>query len=294
VQRETLDSLKEGVAVFATDGRLKLFNSAFLSIWRLSRLAMAQGPHIGEFISLAKVLYANDATWLTISEIITSLSYQREGAMRIRARPEAGLLARDILSQLKPQMDAIEAELPPGYRIEDGGIEEEALKGERGNAISLMVGLILVVFCLLLQYNSAIKPLLLLDVIEHLEDPEGFLLALRHRSQVPDIDRAPLIVISTPNVAFAAIRLNLLVGRFNYAERGIRSFAVCPGALERTPDWQDHPDPEGRYERMTARIPMRRLGTPEEIASVIAFLAGPGGSYVNGANLVIDGGLTVS
>ena len=54
VQRETLDSLKEGVAVFATDGRLQLFNSAFLSIWRLSRLAMAQGPHIGEFIALAK------------------------------------------------------------------------------------------------------------------------------------------------------------------------------------------------------------------------------------------------
>ncbi len=88
--------------------------------------------------------------------------YQRERAMRIRARPEAGLLARDILSQLKPQMDAIEAELPPGYRIEDGGIEEEALKGERGNATSLMVGLILVVFCLLLQYNSAIKPLLVI------------------------------------------------------------------------------------------------------------------------------------
>ena len=37
VQRETLDSLKEGVAVFATDGRLKLFNSAFAQIWRLSR-----------------------------------------------------------------------------------------------------------------------------------------------------------------------------------------------------------------------------------------------------------------
>src|SRR5205085_7373371 len=37
VQRETLDSLKEGVAVFATDGRLKLFNSAVLQIWRLPR-----------------------------------------------------------------------------------------------------------------------------------------------------------------------------------------------------------------------------------------------------------------
>lgn len=60
---------------------------------------------------------------------------------------------------------------------------------------------------------------LLLDVIEHLAEPERFLLSLRHaaRSDRP----APLFVVSTPNVAFAAVRLNLLLGRFTYAERGI-------------------------------------------------------------------------
>jgi len=65
---------------------------------------------------------------------------------------------------------------------------------------------------------------LLLDVVEHLEDPEEFLLRLRNRSArsaAPGSDRAPLVVLSTPNVAFAAIRWNLLFGRFNYAERGI-------------------------------------------------------------------------
>ena len=50
VQRETLDSLKEGVAVFGTDGRLKLFNSAFAEIWQLSRRTLAEEPHIDEFI----------------------------------------------------------------------------------------------------------------------------------------------------------------------------------------------------------------------------------------------------
>ncbi len=63
---------------------------------------------------------------------------------------------------------------------------------------------------------------LLLDVIEHLADPEKFLLAQRHgyRAQ-PSLGNSPLFVISTPNIAFIAIRLNLLLGRFNYAERGI-------------------------------------------------------------------------
>ena len=63
---------------------------------------------------------------------------------------------------------------------------------------------------------------LLLDVIEHLAEPEEFLLNLRNRSAAVEPARAlPVFVISTPNVAFAAIRLNLLLGRFNYAERGI-------------------------------------------------------------------------
>lgn len=64
---------------------------------------------------------------------------------------------------------------------------------------------------------------LLLDVIEHLRDPEGFMVSLRHRAERPyPLDGEPfLVVLSTPNVAFIAVRLNLLLGRFPYAERGI-------------------------------------------------------------------------
>ncbi len=63
---------------------------------------------------------------------------------------------------------------------------------------------------------------LMLDVIEHLVDPERFLVGLRNGSEVlgRSSERARL-VLSTPNVAFAAVRLNLLLGRFTYAERGI-------------------------------------------------------------------------
>lgn len=92
VQRETLDSLTEGVAVFATDGRLQLFNSAFLSIWRLSRLAMAQGPHIGEFIALAKVLHDDDAAWASILDSVTSISYQREAISGQMVRPDSSVV----------------------------------------------------------------------------------------------------------------------------------------------------------------------------------------------------------
>jgi glycosyltransferase involved in cell wall biosynthesis len=63
---------------------------------------------------------------------------------------------------------------------------------------------------------------LLLDVIEHLAEPEGFLTALRNKSRATAaVRKPPLVVITTPNVAFFGVRLNLLAGRFNYAERGI-------------------------------------------------------------------------
>ncbi|NCN08835.1 MAG: glycosyltransferase [Leptospira sp.] len=58
---------------------------------------------------------------------------------------------------------------------------------------------------------------LLLDIIEHLSEPENFLLNLRNDSPLENYK----IMLSTPNVAFFAIRLNLLFGRFNYASRGI-------------------------------------------------------------------------
>ncbi len=92
VQRETLDSLKEGVAVFATDGRLKLFNLAFAAIWKLSPDALTQRPHIEDFISLARVLYDDARTWTRISRAVTSFSHQREALEGQMVRPDSSVI----------------------------------------------------------------------------------------------------------------------------------------------------------------------------------------------------------
>jgi signal transduction histidine kinase len=92
VQRETLDSLKEGVAVFATDGRLKLFNSAFLQIWRLSRSTLKEGPHIDEIIAQCSQLLADKATWARISRAVTGISDRRQPLAAQMLRPDQSVI----------------------------------------------------------------------------------------------------------------------------------------------------------------------------------------------------------
>ena len=78
VQRETLDSLKEGVAVFGTDGRLKLFNRAFCGIWKIQAGRLKELPHIGEIIAAVQDLYPDAGTWMRIGRAVTAFQDERE------------------------------------------------------------------------------------------------------------------------------------------------------------------------------------------------------------------------
>jgi 3-oxoacyl-[acyl-carrier protein] reductase len=71
--------------------------------------------------------------------------------------------------------------------------------------------------------------------------------------------------------------------------RGITVNTVCPGFVETR---LTETTPEEIKERYVEMTPAGRVGTPEEIAAVIVFLAGASASYVNGAVIPIDGGLT--
>jgi signal transduction histidine kinase len=88
VQRETLDNLKEGVALFATDGRLKLYNTAFAQIWQLSRSTLGEGPHIDEIIAECRTLYDDMPTWARISRSVTGISDRRQPVAGQMTRPD--------------------------------------------------------------------------------------------------------------------------------------------------------------------------------------------------------------
>jgi NAD(P)-dependent dehydrogenase (short-subunit alcohol dehydrogenase family) len=79
------------------------------------------------------------------------------------------------------------------------------------------------------------------------------------------------------------------------AEYGVRVNAVCPGPIDTTMQARAErlaPDPSEFRARQEAAIPQRRYGKPEEVASLVLFLVGDGSSYINGAAITLDGGMT--
>jgi 3alpha(or 20beta)-hydroxysteroid dehydrogenase len=80
------------------------------------------------------------------------------------------------------------------------------------------------------------------------------------------------------------------------AASGVRVNAVCPGPIDtqmsrRITADLDPTDPVGSFERIAAKTPAGRYGRPEEVASVVCFLASDEASYVNGAAWLVDGGI---
>jgi NAD(P)-dependent dehydrogenase (short-subunit alcohol dehydrogenase family) len=72
---------------------------------------------------------------------------------------------------------------------------------------------------------------------------------------------------------------------------GIRVNTVSPGLIDAGMSEPIYADPEARRQR-TAHVPTGRLGTAEDVADAVMFLASPRASYITGQNIVVDGGIT--
>jgi glucose 1-dehydrogenase len=72
---------------------------------------------------------------------------------------------------------------------------------------------------------------------------------------------------------------------------GITVNAIAPGAIETDINRELLRQPE-KLDQLLSEIPLGRLGKPEDVAAIAAFLASPDADYVNGATYFVDGGLT--
>jgi signal transduction histidine kinase len=84
VQGETLDNLAEAVAVFGSDGRLRLHNPAFARMWQLAPDSLAVRPHIETVIDHCRPLYGDETIWQRLRGTVTAI----EGRDAVNGRLE--------------------------------------------------------------------------------------------------------------------------------------------------------------------------------------------------------------
>jgi len=86
VQGETLDNLAEAVAVFASDGRLRLHNPVFARMWRLDPQKLAEHPHIETVIGWCQPLAGENPIWPALRATVTSIDARDPVNGRIERR----------------------------------------------------------------------------------------------------------------------------------------------------------------------------------------------------------------
>jgi 3-oxoacyl-[acyl-carrier protein] reductase len=112
------------------------------------------------------------------------------------------------------------------------------------------------------------------------------------------IGTVSLVEVSGPTMPYRSVKAALvpLVKSLaiDMAPKGVRANMVSPGSiLEDGNTWGRQRDAGSeRYKRMLARNPTGRMGTPQEVAAAVVFLAGTPASFVTGTNFIVDGAIT--
>lgn len=134
MQRETVSTLYEGVAVFGSDGRLKLANPAFRTLWQVSEEQTAAEPHVGALVDLMRPLMMSDeAAWSDLRDRMTRRLLGRDAS--------AGRLHRSDGRVL----DYANVPLPDGsmlihYRDAPGAEAAETFSHRARTALTVVIG----------------------------------------------------------------------------------------------------------------------------------------------------------
>lgn len=105
----------------------------------------------------------------------------------------------------------------------------------------------------------------------------------------------PRNTLSTTGAGAYVAAKHAMIGLTNYlacqiADRGVTVNTISPGMI---PWWESTPERQELWDALADRTPVKRNGRPQDFVTAAVFLSSPQSGFVNGANLVVDGGWSV-
>lgn len=85
----------------------------------------------------------------------------------VSAMPVEGAMASEVMAAARPKLDELSKALPPGYRMEIGGEEEDRVKGFVNLTVVLLISIVAIFLALVFQFRSAVKPLIVFAAVPY-------------------------------------------------------------------------------------------------------------------------------
>jgi multidrug efflux pump subunit AcrB len=161
-------------AISATNGiELTSLRDGNKQIPVVMRMHPEERADVGRLQDLYVYSYANGQKVPLKQVASTSVQLQPERIRRrnhfetitVSAFPVEGVLPSEVLAQTKPQLEALAAELPPGYRMEIGGEDESQRKGFMQVSKAMAISVLLIYLVLAFEFRDPVKPMIVFAAI---------------------------------------------------------------------------------------------------------------------------------
>jgi multidrug efflux pump subunit AcrB len=127
-----------------------------------ARLSQIESLYVNSSQENVKVPLLSLATLKDILETARIRRREHFRTLSILCFPAPGVLASEVLGPIEPKLIALKKSLPPGYQLQIGGEKAKQVDGFTNLAVVLLISLVGIYLALLVQFNNAVKPLLVL------------------------------------------------------------------------------------------------------------------------------------